>query len=169
MENDDLTVDSLLDIIQGPCDNPGAIVFAITNKYEQIRDICPRLFRDGRFKPVYFGYPTRDTLDEIVQYYYKRSIMGEQYSYIPNIIRISTARLANRAVDLRFGYPDDIEQQFKVFMDNLKYDLDHYKLSEQFMEFEGCKDADLLSNNSTADPPQGEPSELESVMTGERS
>ncbi len=144
MEDDDLTVDSLLDIIQGPCDNPGAIIFAITNKYEQIRDICPRLFRDGRFKPVYFGYPSKETLNEITQYYYGKSIL--HMDWIPAIIRISTARITNRAVDLHYAYPDNKEQQFQVFIDNLKYDMENYKLSDKFIEYEGCQDTDMLSS-----------------------
>jgi DNA polymerase III delta prime subunit len=142
MENDDLTVDSLLDIIQGPCANPGAIVFAITNKYEEIRDICPRLFRDGRFKPVYCGYPTRATLNQITRYYFDRSIMGTEYDYIPDVIRISTARLTNRAVDFKHCYTDK-EEQFKMYIEHLKFDMKHYKLSEAFKQYETCSDTDL--------------------------
>ena len=144
MEDDDLTVDSLLDIIQGPCDNPGAIIFAITNKYEQIRDICPRLFRDGRFKPIYFGYPSKETLEEITQHYYGKSIMN--IDWIPQVIRISTARITNRAVDIHYAYPNDKTKQFQVFLDNLKFDLENYKLSDKFVEYEGCQDTDLHSS-----------------------
>ena len=143
VDDDDLTVDSLLDIIQGSCPNSGSIIFAITNKYDEIRTICPRLFRDGRFKPVFVGYPTRDTIEELTQYYWGKSIT--EYNFIPDVIRIPTARLVNRAVDLSICYKDK-EKQFQMFMDHLKYDLENYKLSDTFKDYESCIDSDLLSN-----------------------
>jgi DNA polymerase III delta prime subunit len=148
MSDDLLTVDSLLDIIQGSCANPNAIIFAITNKYEEIRALCPRLFRDGRFKPVYFGYPSRTTLDEITRYYMGRSVMDSEFDFIPDTIRISTARLVNRAVDLTFCFVDDKQAQFSRFMEHLRHDLENYKLSETFCEYEMCSDTDLSSINS---------------------
>lgn len=148
MDDDDLTIDSLLDIIQGACANPGTIIFAITNKYEELRDICPRLFRDGRFKPIYFGYPTRETVDEITQHYMLRSIMGREFDFIPDVIRIPTARLTNRAVDLHFCHLNDKETQFQNFIKHLKYDLENYKLADSFKEYERCSDTDLISTDS---------------------
>jgi len=148
MDDDDLTVDSLLDIIQGCCENRGALVFAITNKYEKIRDMCPRLFRDGRFKPIYFGYPTRTTVNDITTYYYDKSIMGSDYDFIPDTIRISTARLTNRAVDLAICHEENKEKQFQMYIEHLKWDLENYKLSEKFTAFEKCIDNDMSSEAS---------------------
>jgi hypothetical protein len=148
VDDDLLTVDSLLDIVQGACANPGSIIFAITNNYAKISAICPRLFRDGRFKPIHFGYPLRQTINEITMYYFNRSIMEKEYDYIPDIVRISTARITHLAVDLKHMYSTENEQ-FEKFIEHLRYDLNNYTLSEKFKEYEQCTDTDLSSQGST--------------------
>jgi len=145
--NDQLTVDSLLDIIQGACEIPGLITFATTNCYEDVRSMCPRLFRDGRFKPLYFGYPTRAVVSQITEFYTGHSVMGTEYDFIPEQVRIPTARLTTRMVDLQLCC-NGKEQQFTKFIEHLRYDLDNYKLSETYKQYEGCIDSDLTSNGS---------------------
>lgn len=73
--NDDcVTINDLLTIFQGPVPLDGAIIIATTNKYEEINEICPALFRPGRLTPVFFGYPTAEILDEISQQYFKQPL-----------------------------------------------------------------------------------------------
>lgn len=145
--DDDLTVDSLLTTIQSACSNNGAIVFAMTNMYQKIKKISPRLFRVGRFKPYHFGYPTRCTINDMTMYYYDRDIMGTEYDYIPDIIRISTSRLAIRCVDSKFCR-DTVEEQFEYFIEHLKYDLEHHTLNKEFEEYEEIGETDMISLDS---------------------
>lgn len=152
--DDELTIDSLLGIIQGPCANNGLIIFATTNKYKEIRDICPRLFRDGRFKPVYCGYPSRETINDMTMHYYKKCIMGEEYNYIPDLVRIPLSRLTARVVDARYQYSgeDANAQAFGYFMQHLKHDIEHYRLSKKFENYEQELESELYSNGSVSLP-----------------
>ncbi len=131
--SNELTIDSLLDIIQGPCANDGLIIFATTNKYHELQTICPRLFRDGRFKPVYFGYPTKSILNEITKFYYNKSMDKIR---IPNEIRIPLSRITIRAVDLIAQYPDNPQKQFDVFVSKLLDDIENYSLINEFKDFD---------------------------------
>lgn len=149
-DSDELTVESLLDIIQGPCANHQAIMFATTNEYDAIQKICPRLFRDGRFKPIYFGYPNRETINEITMHFYKQNIMGADFDFIPEgEVRISTARLTGRATDSKFCRKTD-ESQFQYFIDHLKHDIENYKLSNEFTKYEKRMDTDLHTNDTVS-------------------
>lgn len=148
--SDELTVESLLDIIQGPCANHKAIMFATTNEYSTIQEICPRLFRDGRFKPIYFGYPNRETINELTMHFYKRSIMGKEFDFIPEgEVKISTARLTGRATDSKFCRKTD-DAQFQYFIDHLQHDIKNYKLSDEFTKYEKCMDTDLHTNDTVS-------------------
>lgn len=69
-----LTVRSLLELIQGPVPLKGAIFIATTNEFDKIHKICPALFRTGRLTPVYFGNAESDTLQEMSIYYYKKKL-----------------------------------------------------------------------------------------------
>jgi DNA polymerase III delta prime subunit len=146
MNDEEITIDGLLDVIQGCSENRGSIIFAITNKYDKLRELAPRLFRDGRFKPIYYGYPTKQIVNDITQYYYQRSVCD-----IPELaelsddqpIRISTARLTNRAVDTIIRYPDDTEKQYESFIQHLMYDMKNHKLADKFTEYEECIDTDM--------------------------
>jgi len=141
-DDDELTVDSLLDIIQGSYAVNGRIIFAITNKYDELRRISPRLFRDGRFKPVYIGYPTRDVIDDVCEHYFGAPLGIE----CPEIVRIPTARIVNRAVDLVMCYPNDSQKQLEMFRDHLLFDLENYTLADSYEEYEKCIDTDLTSS-----------------------
>jgi hypothetical protein len=90
-DNRDVTVNSLLELIQGPVPLKGAIFIATTNNYEKINRICPALFRTGRLTPVYFGHAENDTLQEISMHYYNEKLN------IPNnvIATISTSDIIN--------------------------------------------------------------------------
>lgn len=139
---DAVTIGDLLDIIQGPSFDKGLTIFATTNNYEAIRERCPRLFRDGRFKPIYFGYPNHDTMNEISQYYYSCDITEQ----IPELInappKIPPCRIINHIKTLIASYPDDKVTQYQEFVKKLRYDFDNYKLSECFTKYEKCIDTE---------------------------
>lgn len=70
--NDSITLNDILNIIQGSVPLDGLIIVATTNHFDKIKTLCPALFREGRFKPVYFGNPSKTLIDEMSMYYYKK-------------------------------------------------------------------------------------------------
>jgi hypothetical protein len=143
-DTDDVTVNDLLDIIQGPSFDKGLIMFATTNNYKKMRESCPRLFRDGRFKPIYFGYPDQDILNQISQHYYKHDITED----IPiHECKIPTCRILNHVKSL--VHLTDPEAQYQEFKEKFRYDLEHYALSECFAQYEECVDTESLGTMST--------------------
>jgi hypothetical protein len=92
-DNIALTPRDLLELFQGPVQLEGMIVIATTNKYDEIKDICPELFRPGRLTPIYFGYINAATIQDISQHFFKRKInwrLPEQIS-VPTSVIISLA------------------------------------------------------------------------------
>ena len=48
-------LEDLLEILQGPVPREGQIIIATTNKFDEIKNECPALFRPGRLTPIEFG------------------------------------------------------------------------------------------------------------------
>jgi hypothetical protein len=67
-------LEDLLEILQGPVPLEGSIIIATTNKYEEIKDICPALFRPGRLTPVEFGYLDWASLQEMSRHYFGKDL-----------------------------------------------------------------------------------------------
>jgi hypothetical protein len=84
IDDEDITLSDLLELFQGPVPLDGAIIIATTNKYEEIKEMCPALFRPGRLTPVYFGYPDSTAINQISNYYFKRNI-NIKHEYTLNI------------------------------------------------------------------------------------
>lgn len=102
-ENRIFTIRDLLEIFQGPIPFEGMIIMANTNKYDEIKEICPELFRPGRLTPVYFGYIDESTLQDISMYYFNRKLSG----YIPHQIKIPTSQIIEIALESSQIYPND--------------------------------------------------------------
>lgn len=64
-------------------------MIATTNKYEEIKSLCPELFRPGRLTPVHFNYITSNVLQQMSRFYFKEDIDG----YLPDMIHIPTSQL----------------------------------------------------------------------------
>jgi hypothetical protein len=77
--HDKICLDDLLEVFQGPVPIDGSIFVATTNKYDEIKNFCPQLFRSGRLTPIYFGYPDLEMLNMISQYYFKKNIICDNY------------------------------------------------------------------------------------------
>lgn len=146
-DNDDiLLIDDLLDIIQGAINQQSTVIIATTNNYAKISNLCPRLFRDGRFKPIYFGYPTRVTMDKISQFYYNRNITND--IDIPDVVKIPTARILTHIKGI-LALSDNIEERYKCFLKKMQYDFNYYKFSDKFTNYDSFMDSeDLTSNDS---------------------
>lgn len=94
-ERDEFTLRDLLEIFQGAIPFSQMIMLASTNKYEDIKKLCPELFRPGRMTPIYFGYIDRETLQEISMYFFKKKLQCR----IPNDIKAPTSEIIEIALD----------------------------------------------------------------------
>lgn len=79
----------LLEIFQGPIPFESTIMMATTNKYDEIKECCPELFRPGRLTPVYFGYIDKTTLQDISMYFFNKKING----YLPDVLTVPTSQI----------------------------------------------------------------------------
>jgi adenylate kinase family enzyme len=95
-EDDELTLNDLLNIFQGPIANHQSIIIATTNKFHKIYQKCPRLFRDGRLKPYYFGYATKETLNQITKFYFDEEILDNKI--IPEDLKVTPSRITHLAL-----------------------------------------------------------------------
>ena len=102
----DLDLDDILDVFQGPVANEGAIILATTNNYEQILKMCPRLFRDGRLKPVYFGYLEREVFSKVVNYYFKTELAKDWQPALGFPIRIPISQILTMITDIKLELGD---------------------------------------------------------------
>lgn len=91
----EFTLRDLLEIFQGPVPFEEMILIANTNKYDEINRLCPELFRPGRMTPIYFGYITKDVLQDISMHYFNKKIKG----YIPEILTIPTSQVIDIAFE----------------------------------------------------------------------
>ena len=91
----DFKLRDLLEIFQGSVPFESMIIIANTNKYDEIKTMCPELFRPGRLTPIYFGYINKETLQEISLYFFKKKLTG----YIPNILTIPTSQIIEIAFE----------------------------------------------------------------------
>lgn len=95
---DDFELNDLLEIFQGPVPREGQIIIATTNKYDDIKEICPALFRPGRLTPIEFGYMTHQEVNKLSNLYFGRNVDIKFNPQIPTskIIEIALyAKLIN--------------------------------------------------------------------------
>jgi hypothetical protein len=123
MQNMDLTNDDgkfslkdLLEIFQGTVPNDGAIIIATTNHYDEIKEMCPALFRPGRLTPVFFGYVDRDMMQDISKFYFGQLLE----IYIPDEIKIPTSQIIQLAIECKtYDSLGDDQDKFEYFSRSL--------------------------------------------------
>lgn len=103
-------LEDLLEILQGPVPIPGSIIIATTNKYKEMNELCPALFRPGRLTPVEFGYMTWDSLQEMCRYYFQKEL-----SLPPTKIIIPTSDIIENALSATL-YGEDGFKMFENFI-----------------------------------------------------
>lgn len=111
----EFTLRDLLEIFQGPVPFSQAIIIANTNKYEEIKEMCPELFRPGRLTPVYFDYINVDTLQELSLYYFNKKIT----SFTPNNINIPTSQIIELALESKNLYTEKSHEHFCTQLEKL--------------------------------------------------
>ena len=70
-----IKIEDLLTIFQGAVPTEGCVIIAMTNKYEELKEKCPALFRPGRLTPVYFGNFDLELLSRVSKHYFNRNIL----------------------------------------------------------------------------------------------
>ncbi len=107
-----LEVADLLELLQGPCPIDGSIIIATTNKLDEMKVICPALFRPGRLTPIEIGHISWKYLQELSVYYF-----GQELSFTPCNITISTSEIIELANACKlFGLGD----KFELFQNKLR-------------------------------------------------
>jgi len=95
--SDEMTCTDLLEFFQGPIPLSGAIFIATSNKFEEIKKMCPALVRPGRLTPVELGNPDSSTIKEISKYHFGKEIeLSPDYS--PTI---SSAQVMQYVIDAK--------------------------------------------------------------------
>lgn len=113
----EMTLDDLLEIFQGPVPLDGSIIIATTNKFEEIKKLCPALFRPGRLTPVHFDNADNVTIIEMCKYYYNIDYVPESDISHYNL---SPSLLTQIATESKF-ISDDNKIQFKYFIDKINF------------------------------------------------
>ena len=109
----------LLDIFQGTIPVNGSIIIATTNKFNEIKNICPELFRNGRMTPVYFGYLDKKYIQKMSKYYFGREL-DIKLKDKPNI---PTSTIVELAMEMKIMY-DDKNEAFDHFQEKMTILLD---------------------------------------------
>lgn len=104
-------LEDLLEILQGPVPIKQSIIIATTNKYDEIREMCPALFRPGRLTPIKFDYMNWESLQNMSQYYFKRPLTLEKQHEI-NIPTSEIVELALNASLYNSGF-DKFQSELK--------------------------------------------------------
>lgn len=98
----------LLDIFQGTVTINGTIIFATTNKLDEIKDVCPELFREGRLTPVYFGYFDRSLFDKFTKYYFNKTVKDSGRFFADNgEMKYATSHLIETALKVKIVHKDN--------------------------------------------------------------
>jgi hypothetical protein len=104
----EFTVEDLLELLQGPVPSDQALIFATTNKYQEIKKKCPALFRPGRLTPVHFDHLTVKCFQELCQYHFKQEMKECPEKIVPStaaiISMVMKAKTTHTDVELAFAY-----------------------------------------------------------------
>lgn len=114
LNHEEIQLTDLLEIFQGPVPIDGLIAIATTNHFDEIKKMCPALFRPGRLTPIHFGYASQVTIIEICQHYFQRA----PDFYVPEQTHIPTSKVIEVVMNAKlqdddYGYfRDELEREF---------------------------------------------------------
>lgn len=113
--DEELALEDLLEIFQGPVPLEGSIIIATTNKYKEILEMCPALFRPGRLTPVHFNYADEWVVNEMCKFFFERN---NEPIGITVEHSISPSQLFEFMSDAKFT-SNDKEKQMQHFLDRI--------------------------------------------------
>lgn len=127
---DDMTSHDLLEFFQGPIPYKGAIFMATTNKFEEIKKMCPALVRPGRLTPIEFGNPDSTTVKEISKFHFGKEVdISDDYS--PTI---SSSQIMQYVLDAKMSDDKGYDHFVKCVKSNVV--VNNKKISVQSIESE---------------------------------
>lgn len=138
---DKLRIDDLLTLIQGASSCDGRIIIATTNKYKKIFNMNNRLFRAGRFKPIYFGYPTRSILNEITTKYYGHEIKDGDIEFInvngKDTFRLPCSNILEVVVNIEISFNGTNTEKYNEFIRRIKIEQErNQSIINKYIEYE---------------------------------
>jgi len=119
VNHEEIQLHDLLEIFQGPVPIPGLIVFAMTNKYKEILEMCPALFRPGRLTPYYIGNIDNKTLQEMTKFYFNKELT---FIY-PDNSTIPTSKLTELVLSSKAK-----PQSYDLFSNKIQELLKNYEM-----------------------------------------
>ena len=111
IENNIITMEDLLTLFQGSVPIEGCIIIAMTNRYHELQDTCPALFRAGRLSPYYFGNFDMDMMNRVSKYYFGRHI-GDKL--------VKTEFQPSKIMEIIMTAMMSKDKQYDYFVDELK-------------------------------------------------
>ena len=119
--DEEICLKDLLEIFQGPCPNDGMIIIATTNKFDEIKKMCPALFRPGRLTPVNFGHADSDIVQDISKFYFGKKLSIN----LPNIFNIPISHIIEIALTCKSPGNNGFEQFQQTILQMYKQDNEH--------------------------------------------
>ena len=114
-----LVVRDLLEIFDGVVPNGANMIIATSNRYEEMLNICPELFRPGRLTPVYFGYLSAKEINEMSLYYFGKELILQELN--DDSIALPTSQITEKVKHI-FSVTSDKNEAYerfcKFFKDN---------------------------------------------------
>jgi hypothetical protein len=74
---DDIQLADLLSIFQGIVPSDQALMFATSNEYNEMKSLCPPLFRDGRLTPILFDNFDSDLLNAFSEFHFRKPVLDK--------------------------------------------------------------------------------------------
>lgn len=106
----EFTVEDLLELLQGPVPSDRALIFATTNKYQEIKKKCPALFRPGRLTPVHFDHLSAECFQELCRYHFE-----QEMKECPEKITPCTAAIIGMVMKAKTAHSEDNTKAFEMF------------------------------------------------------
>jgi hypothetical protein len=89
--DDDVQLNDLLEIFQGVVPSHQFLAFATTNCFDELKDLCPPLFRPGRLTPVHFDHFDCRTIDQLARFYFNKPINWDEKT--PDDLRLCPSQI----------------------------------------------------------------------------
>ncbi len=105
VSTDEFKLEDLLELLAGPVEITGSMIFATTNHYEEIFKILPALFRAGRLTPVFFDNLNYESLQEMSEYHF-----GSRLSFQFDRCPIPTSEVVEKIISCKM-----VENGFQKF------------------------------------------------------
>jgi len=112
---DQLTINGLLKLLQGPLPDEGSIKVATTNKLDVILEVREAIARPGRLTPLECTYPNKVVVDQMSTHYFGVPFDED----IPHLEGTPTSALTAKAASLMVQHKNDLVAGARAFHDEI--------------------------------------------------